>query len=156
MAAEGILGSVQDVIEQPIDRAGGNVQAGVRGAIVNEHLPILARYPAVAEDHIRNIADPLLALRRKEIARRAVSDHLWASEFAEHEVEHVAQSGRRIAHPMGEVQPAFLGLDGRGAEAVLYLFDSVIFPVIDDGFLLNEGVLHAGGETPSDTPPLPA
>ena len=63
MAAQRIIGRVQDVIEKPVGRAGGDVQASVRGAIVNEDLPILARYPTVAEDNVRDIADPFLTLR---------------------------------------------------------------------------------------------
>ncbi len=62
VAAQRIFGRVQHVIEKPVDGAGGHVQAGVRGAIVNEDLTIRARHPTITEHHTRNIA----GLFRKE------------------------------------------------------------------------------------------
>src|SRR5208337_649224 len=121
VAPQRIFRRVQHVIKKPVDRAGGHVQPGVRGAIVNEDLTILARHPTITEHHVGNIADPFLALWGEEVAPRAVGDHLRAVEFAEEKVEHITQSGRRVTYTMRQVQPASGGFDGRGTEAVLHL-----------------------------------
>ena len=52
VAPQRILRRVQHVVEKPGDRAGGHVQSGVRGAIVNEDLTILARHPTITEHHV--------------------------------------------------------------------------------------------------------
>jgi len=83
-----------------------------------------------------------------------MSDHVRAIKFGEEKVEHIAQSSGGVTDAMRKVQPAFRGLDGRGSKAVLYLFESVVFTVIDDGLLINHRVFHTRGEAPADSSTL--
>ena len=62
MAAQRIGGRVHHIIQQLGDGAGGHVQARVRRGVVDEDIAVLALDPAIAEDHVGDIADALGAL----------------------------------------------------------------------------------------------
>jgi len=57
--AESVGGRILDVVEQPGDAAGGNVQAGVGGSVVDEYFAVVFRDPAVAECDVRHVPHPL-------------------------------------------------------------------------------------------------
>ena len=84
-AAQRIGGGVQHVVEQFRNRAGGHVQAGIRGGVIDEYFAVPALDPAVAEDHVGDIADALRALRGDEITGWLVGDDPGALKFGEEE-----------------------------------------------------------------------
>lgn len=83
-----------------------------------------------------------------------MGDNPGPLQFCEEEIEHVAQARSRIAHPMRHVQPAFFGLDRRGALAVFDLLDSVISAAVDNDFLIDHCFFNAGRKTPADAAAL--
>ena len=56
---------------------------------------------------------------------------------------------------MRQVQPTPRCLDGRGPEAVFDLLDGVIFTVVENDFLVDDGTLDARGQSPADAAALP-
>src|ERR1019366_6210620 len=85
-----------------------------------------------------------------EVAGRLVRDDPGAIELSHEHVEHIAQAGGSVAHSVGKMQPTFVGLDGRGAHTVLYFLNGVVLPIVDDDFVVNDGLLNALGQAPSD------
>src|SRR5699024_8435090 len=54
--------------------------------------------------------------------------------------DHIPQPGGGVAHAVGDVQPAFFGLDGGGTLAVLGLGDGVVAAGAGDDLLVDDGV----------------
>ena len=126
------------------------MEPGVGGSVVDEDGAVLFGDPAVGEDDVRDIADALRADGGDEVALRFGDDLGGIFQFGEEEVEDVAQTGGRVADPVGEVQPAVLGFDRGRALAVLEFVDRVVGPPVDDGFLAGAGLFHRGAECPAD------
>jgi hypothetical protein len=66
-------------------------------------------------------------------------------------VQYVPQSGSRISHPVGNMQPTFFGFDGSRALPVFDFFDGVILPFIDDDLFVNLSLFNILSHSPANT-----
>ncbi|MNC45929.1 hypothetical protein D3C75_949210 [compost metagenome] len=124
--------------------------AGVGGGVIQEHVSVIPGNQAVNEHDIGDIADPFLTFGRDQMARRSMQQLGGICRIRQEGIDHITQSRRGIAHPVGDVQPALGGFDGGRALAVFDFLNGMVIAAVDNGFGGDNGGIHAFRQTPSD------
>ena len=121
----------------------------VRRGIIDEHLTVFIRNPAVGEEHIAYVTDTFFSLRSHEVTAWGGYQACRIVQGGHIHIEHITQSGSAGTHPMSQVQPAFLRLYRMRALTVLYLLDGVVVALVDDGFLFHLRMCHVVYQGPA-------
>lgn len=123
---------------------------GVTGRVVDKDVSVLFRDCAVGKDHVGHIAYPFLPKGHQEYAGRIGDDLGGVIESGTENVQHIPESGRCIAHAVGDMDPASFPFDGHGASAIFRLGQGVIHTSADDFFLINDRMLNILTEAETD------
>ena len=122
---------------------------GVRGGIVEEHLPVRIADPSVGEKDIHHVSDIFPTFRCHQEAGR-LGDHFRGILKRSHiHVKHITEPGCTSPDSVSEMEPAFRGLDGMGTFTVLALHDSMVAPAAQDLLIADDGALHAVHQRPA-------
>ncbi|MNG11037.1 hypothetical protein D3C84_945410 [compost metagenome] len=79
-----------------------------------------------------------------------MGDNVWTFQFGQEHIQHVTETRSGVAYAVRNMQPAFVRLDRGGALAVLDFLDRMVVALIDDRFLLNNGILNRLRQPPAD------
>ena len=115
------------------------MQAGVTGRIINIHLAVIVRNGTVGKHNVGHIAHALPAAGGNQEPGRLGNDLPRFLEVGHKNIDDIPQPCRRVAHAVGNVQPALVGFDGGRTLAVLGFGDGVVAAGGGDDLLIHNG-----------------
>lgn len=148
--AESVGGGVFYVVEKSIHGGGGDVKAGIRGGVVDKNRSVFLGDPSVAEDNVRNIADPLPTFGSDKIPLGFCDRAGGIVEICQEEVKNIAEPGGGVAHAVGEVQPSFCCFQRCGTETIFEFRDGVVMAWIDNLLMACDSIFHGVAQCPTD------
>ena len=80
-ASHGVRRRIEYVVLQTGKRCGGNMQACIRGSIINQHFSVFTHHCAVAENHIAYITNAFLAFRCQKIPAGLCNNNPGSFQF---------------------------------------------------------------------------
>ena len=104
--------SVHCIIQQFINAAGSNMQAGIRRSVINVYRAIVIGNPSIAKHHVGNIANSFLTFGCQEISAGFIDYLFRMLQISDKQVLHITQTSSRISNAMGQVQPAQFCFNG--------------------------------------------
>ncbi len=141
---------MQAVIHQLADRGCGHVHAGVGRGVIDEHRSVGIADPAVAEQHVHDVADVFAPLGGHEEAGGLRNHARGIIERRHIQVQHITQAAGAAAHAVRQVQPALRRLEGMRSLPVLDFLDGMVVAQVDDLFGSDDGMFHGIDQGPAD------
>ena len=109
---------MEKIIFQFVNGRRRHVHPRIAGSIVDINLAVFPCNSAVCKYHVGDIPYSLLPERDKKYPRRLRHHSGRIFQIRPEDIQYIAQSRRRIADAVGDVDEAFLSPDGRGAGPV--------------------------------------
>lgn len=123
----------------------------ITGSIINVNVSVLSCDGSIGKYHIGYISHPFSSKRYQEYSGGFCDYFGRIIQICSKYIKHIAKSCCRIAHTVGNIDPAFLSFDRYSSRSVLGFCKCMINSLTDNLFFINDSVFNIITQSESDS-----